>query len=170
MYDALWWPAFRAEIHSSRSSLNISIPFTMSTMPSTVTFTKPVARLKPVQRLPSLVTRHYVCPSCLSSARVSGRPRPNAFQSQRRPSSRSLVTRTPRTSSSKRQASSIAPVISINARKNIPKTLEELHGRLRDLEKKVGCFVNLSHLKLAIRGLESENAVVRVAGMLPVID
>lgn len=53
----------------------------------------------------------------------------------------------------------------INAQKDIPPAFKKLHASLSALEHEAAVYVDLSQLKLALRGLESENAVTRVAGL-----
>lgn len=64
-----------------------------------------------------------------------------------------------------RKASTIASVTAVNAKRDIPPAFRELHASLSALEHEAAVYVNLSQLKLALRGLESENAVTRVAGL-----
>ena len=64
----------------------------------------------------------------------------------------------------RRRISNIAPVTAVNAQKNIPLEYKELHDALKDLESSAGVYVNLSQLQLALQGLESRDAVTRVAG------
>ena len=64
----------------------------------------------------------------------------------------------------RRYLSSIAPVTTVNATKTIPEPFRELHHELNALETRAGAYVNLSQLQLALRGLESTEAVIRVAG------
>ena len=134
---------------SYKSSFDISRPqHRPLTRVSTSSAPPTISKSSTGNVLPSLVLRHHGNPYLL----------------RRRVTTMAHAQLGP--SSWKRRASSmIAPVTSVNARKSVPKTLQELHGRLRDLEKKAGSFVDLSLLKLAARGLESENPVVRIAGM-----
>ena len=156
--------------------------FSVEGMPSTIGIVtnRRLAILTPKRKLSPSLIRHYVCPSCLSRAEISCGLSFNVYDARLTPifhekkhlprNEPSIQSYSSRPSSSKRRASSIAPVISVNAKRDIPHQFQELHEQLRSLEKKAGSFVNLSQLKLAIRGLESENAVVRIAGMLWVVD
>ena len=69
-------------------------------------------------------------------------------------------------SSGRRYASSIAAVTTINATKTIPSRCKELYEHLGALKHHCTSYVDLSQLELALRGLESEDAVIRVAGRL----
>ena len=62
-----------------------------------------------------------------------------------------------------RRASTIAPVTVVNAQKSIPSAKRELYEALEVLQKEAGVYTSLSQLQLALRGLESENAVTRIA-------
>lgn len=64
-----------------------------------------------------------------------------------------------------KKVSTIASVTAVNAQRDIPLTFRPLHDSLSALEHEAAIYVNLSQLKLALRGLESENAVTRVAGI-----
>ena len=64
-----------------------------------------------------------------------------------------------------RKASTIASVTAVNAQRDIPPAFQKLHASLSALEHEAAVYVNISQLKLALRGLESENAVTRVAGL-----
>lgn len=70
----------------------------------------------------------------------------------------------PRELSKPRTASTTASVTAVNAKKEIPFALQELHGSLKALEIEAGVYVNTSQLQLALRGVESENPVTRIAG------
>lgn len=70
-----------------------------------------------------------------------------------------------RNSTYHRRASTVASVTAINAQRDIPPAFQKLHASLSVLEHEAAVYVNLSQLKLALRGLESENAVTRVAGL-----
>lgn len=65
----------------------------------------------------------------------------------------------------KRHASSVSPVTTINASKQIPAPYRELYDQLGVLRSQAATYVDLSKLQLAIKSLESENAVIRIAGM-----
>lgn len=62
-----------------------------------------------------------------------------------------------------RLLSQLAPVTSVGAPR-IPAAFQDLHGALKELEHSAINYANLSKLSLALRGLESDNATVRVAG------
>ena len=66
-----------------------------------------------------------------------------------------------------RLTSTIAPVTAVNASKDIPPLRKPLYDGLVALESKAGTFVNLSQLQLALKGLESRDAVIRVSGKVP---
>ena len=63
------------------------------------------------------------------------------------------------------KASTIAPVTAVNAQRDIPSAYQALHESLSALEHGASVYANLSQLKLALRGLETEDAVTRVAGL-----
>jgi hypothetical protein len=67
---------------------------------------------------------------------------------------------------SRRKYSSTVSTTAIDARKPIPAAFQELHASLSDLEEEASIYINPSQLQLALRGLESENAVTRVAGTI----
>jgi hypothetical protein len=64
-----------------------------------------------------------------------------------------------------RSASTHVSPTAINYRPNIPPQNKELHDALSTLSGAAEQYVNLSRLQLALRGLEAENAVTRVAGI-----
>ena len=70
----------------------------------------------------------------------------------------------------RRFLSSITPVTTVNATRTIPELFRELHDELGALETRAGAHVNLSQLQLALRGLESTDAVIRVAGRKKTLD
>ena len=63
------------------------------------------------------------------------------------------------------KASTIASVTAVDALRDIPPAYQALHESLSALDHEAAVYVNLSQLKLALRGLESENAITRVAGL-----
>ncbi|KAL9039659.1 MAG: hypothetical protein Q9214_004787 [Letrouitia sp. 1 TL-2023] len=63
----------------------------------------------------------------------------------------------------KRAVSTTASISVVNARQEIPPTFQPLYEALKALERDAAVYINLSQLKLALRGLETENAVTRVA-------
>lgn len=54
--------------------------------------------------------------------------------------------------------------ISINAQRSVPTKLLDLHNSLSNLQDDAILYVNLSQLRLALRGLESKRPVTRIAG------
>ena len=64
----------------------------------------------------------------------------------------------------KRYVSTAPAAGSVHAQKTIPYNAGELHTALAALEQDAGLFVDISQLRLVLRGLESDNAVTRVAG------
>ena len=110
----------------------------------------PSARLLAYLRS-SIFQRPFVCSSCLP--RRSGA---DSLLQCRLASSRSHP--------SKRGFSQIAPVTAVNAQKSIPTQYQELYGAIKGLEEAAPVYVNLSQLQLALRGLESTESIVRVAG------
>lgn len=65
-----------------------------------------------------------------------------------------------------RTASTTASVTAVNAKKEIPSVFQELYASLKALEAKAGVYVNTSQLQLALKGVESENPVTRIAGQI----
>lgn len=74
-------------------------------------------------------------------------------------------TTRPRSLSRPRTTSTLASATAINATKQIPTFNRELHDALSELKSKAGNYVDLNRLQLALRGLETKDAVIRVAGM-----
>ena len=72
----------------------------------------------------------------------------------------------PREPSKPRTASTTASVTAVNAKKEIPSAFQGLHASLKALETEAGVYVNTSQLQLALRGVESENPVTRIAGQI----
>lgn len=62
-----------------------------------------------------------------------------------------------------KHASTLASSTAVNATKEIPTKLRELYDRLTAVKDSAASYVSLSRLQLALRGLETENPVVRVA-------
>ncbi|KAL8856845.1 MAG: hypothetical protein Q9178_006562 [Gyalolechia marmorata] len=62
-----------------------------------------------------------------------------------------------------RKASTIASVTAVNAKKDIPNVFQGLYEALGTAQREAAVYVNLSQVKLALRGLESENGITRVA-------
>ena len=91
----------------------------------------------------------YICPSCRFhnvASRIRG-----LEQFDRR---------------ARRATSTIASVTTVNAKKDIPLAFIELYDALGRLQRDAAVYTNLSQLQLALRGLEAENAVTRVASIL----
>ncbi|KAI4281563.1 MAG: hypothetical protein L6R35_005624, partial [Caloplaca aegaea] len=65
----------------------------------------------------------------------------------------------------RRPLSTITSVTTVNAQKDIPHAFQELYHALSVLQREAAVYTNLSQLRLALRGLESENAVTRVAAL-----
>ena len=66
-------------------------------------------------------------------------------------------------SSQVRHSSTTTSISAFNARKGIPVQLQQLHSSLNALQNDAILHVDLSQLKLALRGLESERLVTRIA-------
>ncbi|KAL8723896.1 MAG: hypothetical protein Q9181_007100 [Wetmoreana brouardii] len=92
----------------------------------------------------------YVCPNCLYR---------NALNQARSPKKHGV--RTPRPA--RRAASTIASATAINAKKDVPHAFQGLHDALNVLQREAAVYANLSQVQLALRGLESENGITRVA-------
>lgn len=63
-----------------------------------------------------------------------------------------------------RRYSATSSISSINAQRNVPIKLLDLHTSLSKLQDDAILYVNLSQLRLALRGLESKKPVTRIAG------
>ncbi|KAL8922305.1 MAG: hypothetical protein Q9208_005275 [Pyrenodesmia sp. 3 TL-2023] len=63
----------------------------------------------------------------------------------------------------RRAASTITSVTAVNAKTAVPHAFRELHDALNVLQREAAVYTNLSQLQLALRGLESENGVTRIA-------
>ncbi|KAK7545169.1 uncharacterized protein J3D65DRAFT_51391 [Phyllosticta citribraziliensis] len=116
-------------------------------------------RINSVQRLArspfSRPSSAYVCPSCSSWRLGSSLSRP------------SLPTRTPahrtRLANLRNNASTLASRTAINAPLEGPPRLKELHQALDALKTDAATYINLSRLQLALRSLEHDDPVVRIA-------
>ncbi|KAI4123282.1 MAG: hypothetical protein LQ347_006215, partial [Umbilicaria vellea] len=95
----------------------------------------------------------FICPSCLYRKKIADP------QSRQKPQWHSTTRR--RTWS--RKASTVASVTAVDVPKEVPHTFRDLHESLGILQDKAANYVNLSQVKLALRGLESTDAVIRVA-------
>ncbi|KAI9779653.1 MAG: hypothetical protein M1816_003458 [Peltula sp. TS41687] len=60
-------------------------------------------------------------------------------------------------------ASTLASSTAVNATKEIPARAQELYDKLTAVKDSAASYVSLSRLQLALRGLETENPVIRVA-------
>ncbi|MCJ1264789.1 hypothetical protein MMC22_004664 [Lobaria immixta] len=96
----------------------------------------------------------FLCPSCrfrnaIHSLHSHIKSR-SGFHARRHPPQR-------------RHASTTAPVTAINAHRELPSPFRELRDSLSSLQNKAAVYVNSSQTQLALRGLESANAVTRMA-------
>ena len=64
-----------------------------------------------------------------------------------------------------RTVSTTPSVTAVNAKRDVPDSFKELYGAVKALEIEAPVYINLSQVRLALRGLESEDAVTRIAGM-----
>ncbi|KAI4228718.1 MAG: hypothetical protein L6R36_001408 [Xanthoria steineri] len=92
----------------------------------------------------------YVCPSCCFRNAI------NPLRKAKRPAHRVPV-------SAPRRASTIASVTAVNAKKDIPHAFHPLYEALAAVQREAAVYSNLSQIQLALRGLESENAITRIA-------
>lgn len=120
--------------------------------------------------LRSLSQEPYVCPSCLlkEGRRSTSRAQPaRSFFAQRRPRivAKPQSTERAKASTSQRYASSnaLASRTAVNAPSTVPFELRELHQTLQLLQDKASNYVDLSRLQLALRSLESDDPIVRIA-------
>ena len=105
-----------------------------------------------VSSLP-IPSRPFICPSCrYKQARLISNGRGNRNR------------KACGTARQSRTASTTASVTAVNVKRNIPPRFLELHESLKALETEAAVHVNSSQLSLALRGLESENAITRIAG------
>ena len=107
---------------------------------------------------PSLPSRSFVCASCRYSRNRALCNGPSRLRSQGKRKAHEG------TSLLIRAASTTASVTAVNVRRNIPPRFLKLHESLKALETEAAVYINSSQLRLALRGLESENAVTRIAG------
>ena len=119
-------------------------------------------------RIPSIILRGpYLCPSCSFK---------RAFSTQRNTLPGGL-TKSPASSPKptvlpllrfipSRYVSTSGSITAVHAPRSIPPTFRKLDQALGRLEKDAAVYVNISQLRLALRGLESENAVTRIASKL----
>ena len=104
-----------------------------------------------------LSSRPFVCPSC-------------RYKQARAPSNYPARLRSPGNGKARgttlqfRTASTTASVTAVNVKKDIPHRFRNLHESFKALETEAAVYVNLSQLRLGLRGLESENAITRIAG------
>ena len=114
--------------------------------------------------LATLGKKAYVCPSCRLKASIPiNASRSKPVLPARRPSHGPFISHPFRANAKIRHASTSANVTSINSKKDIPPGTEEIYHALAALEHDAGIHVNLSQLRLALRGLESQDAVTRIA-------
>ena len=103
----------------------------------------------------------YICPSCRIS---NSNPEllPSATRKLPFASHRQLRTAL----GSRRRISSVAPVTSIHVPRSIPEQLKQLDVALSNLGRDAATYTDSSQLRLARRGIESENPVTRIASEL----
>lgn len=101
----------------------------------------------------------FFCPSC-SLWRLDSRPPTHA-------ATRPLHAPRFFSAARRRPAATLASRTAINAPLDVPPRLMELYQALDALKSDAASYVNLSRLQLALRGLETEDPVVRVAGGYP---
>ncbi|KAL1628506.1 3',5'-cyclic-nucleotide phosphodiesterase (PDEase) (3':5'-CNP) [Neofusicoccum ribis] len=97
----------------------------------------------------------FFCPSC-SLWRLDSRPPTHA-------ATRPLHAPRFFSAARRRHAATLASRTAINAPLDVPPRLKELYQALDALKSDAASYVNLSRLQLALRGLETEDPVVRVA-------
>lgn len=66
----------------------------------------------------------------------------------------------------RRRPASTVSATAIDAKREIPPSFQELHATVGALRDEASTYVHPGQLQLALRGLESENAVTRVAGRI----
>ena len=102
-------------------------------------------------------SRFFVCPSCRyrEARAISNGSARLGTRANRKARGTTLRIRT---------ASTTASVTAVNARRDTPPKFRVLHESLKALESEAAVYLNSSQLRLALRGLESENSVTRIAG------
>ena len=106
----------------------------------------------------SIPSRTFVCASCRYSRSRADSNGPSRLRSQgKRKTHGGTILQT-------RAASTTASVTAVNVKHDIPSKFLKLHESLKALETEAAVYINSSQLRLALRGLESENAVTRIAG------
>ena len=107
--------------------------------------------------LSTLTRSSFVCPVC--SHRRAFSVKAHTLRGYQFPTCRPQLSKT-------RTASTTASVTAVNAKREVPPAFQELYTSLKALETKAGVYVNTSQLHLALRGIESENPVTRIAGQI----
>ena len=102
-------------------------------------------------------SRPFVCPSCRYNQARTLFNGPARLRTQESRKARGTILQI-------RTASTTASVTAVNARRDIPPRFRNLHESVKALETEAAVYINLSQMRLALRGLESENAVTRIAG------
>ena len=106
----------------------------------------------------SLPSQTFVCASCRYSRSCALSNGPSRLRSQgKRKAHEGAILQT-------RAASTTASVTAVNVRRDIPPRFLKLHESLKALETEAAVYINTSQLGLALNGLESDNAVTRIAG------
>ena len=105
----------------------------------------------------SLSLRPFICPRCRyeQTRALSNGVARLSTRGNRKARGTALQIRT---------ATTTASVTAVNVKRDIPHTFKDLYDSIKALETKAAVYINLSQLRLALRGLESENAVTRIAG------
>ncbi|KIV92639.1 hypothetical protein PV10_03912 [Exophiala mesophila] len=109
---------------------------------------RPIRSLR-VGQLDHLVDTFFFCPSC-TTVRLAQPSRP-------------CVPKSLPSKPTRRCASTLSSRTAVNAVKNIPTRYQGLYKALGDVQKNASAQVNLSRLRLALQGLESETPTTRVA-------
>ena len=116
-----------------------------------------------------LLRRSYICPSCSSKiaayTRATTLPTHNLNPRFLNPKSAAPGLHR---SIHRRHISTTSSVTTVNVPRSTPRTLQKLDQSLSALKKDAAVYVNSSQLGLALRGLESENAIIRIAGTLEI--
>lgn len=111
-----------------------------------------------------LLQSHYVCPSCSFKRALSARANTKArdVYEPRLLSSKAAAPCLPPLTSRK-YASTTSSVTAVNIPRTTPPAFRKLDQALSALGKEAAVYVNTSQLHLTLRGLESENAITRIA-------
>ena len=113
---------------------------------------------------PRILHKPFVCASCSFRHALSTRARnaPKRVHPLRLPDLK-VSTFLARPPTFKRYATTTSSITSVNVPRSTPPAFRKLDQALAALEKEAAVYVNTSQIRLALRGLESEDAITRIA-------